>query len=155
MCVSCDIQIARPHALFQYCNYCEACKKMDSDVDRANRIMTQFHDRGLTYLGSGSNRAVYVSPSGRYVYKVPINAWGVDANIREHQLFRHKTLNHPTITPDRAARCRLAPSGVLVMELVRTDHRFKSPPSWAMNVDGGQVGLNREDKWVAYDYGYE
>jgi hypothetical protein len=159
MCASCDIQIARPHPLFHYCSQeeCEPCAKVQSVVKLADTLHKKFRDRDFHYLACGSGRAVYVSPSGRFVYKVPLNTFGYDANLREHQIFRHKDLKHPVLTPERAARCRLAPSGVLVMEMVRTGWREppKPLPAWRWEIDQGQIGLNRAGNWVAYDYGYE
>jgi hypothetical protein len=134
--------------------------KASKKLDKFQQIQRQFIDRGLTHIGQGSGRAVYLSPSGMFVYKVPLHEFGLQANKREHQIYRHPEINHGYLSKDRVARCRLAPSGVLVMELVRTvDSRgarlASNLPEWAYHVDSFQVGTNRAGQAVAYDYGGE
>lgn len=126
-------------------------------LDKYQQIQRQFIDRGLTLVGHGSGRTVYLSQSGRFVYKVPVGNHGLIANQREHEIYRHPEKAPHFLPRERVARCRLAPSGVLVMELVRTRpwNDFLAIPEWAAYVDNYQVGTNRENRIVAYDYGCE
>lgn len=160
------------------CN-CEVCQMfgepgMDEEYsrnyrekqDRCNRLIEVAVQRGWKMLGTGMYRNTYISPSGKYVYKVPHNPDGIGCNEREHALFRIKEKKgYAGLERHQYARCRLAPSGILVMELVKpyfmsdkangSPTTDQPPPDWAEMIDTGQVGLNREGNWVAYDYGNE
>jgi hypothetical protein len=142
------------------CQQCEPSPVHD-------QIRDDFENRKLRFIGMGGRRATYLSPSGKFVYKVPINLMGVRDNKREHELYRTK--EEATYWPhERLARCRLAPSGVLVMEVVSPTTRNNQgcnyvnktedrPDDWISKrwVDGQQYGKNRAGNWVAYDYGCE
>ena len=125
-----------------------------------DQIRQQFVDRGLVTIGQGSGRRVFLSPSGRFVFKVPLQEWGLRANQREHQIYRYPKMGPDYLNRKRCARCRLAPSGVLVMELVRTGNAVgarlaEDLPDWALRVESYQVGTNRAGDQVAYDFGGE
>ena len=145
----------------------ENYKQLD---EHAKALRALAEQRGWKKIGSGAYRDTFLSPSGRFVYKVPHAGFAIYSNRREHELFRglHNTDGgYNKLDRRRFARCRLAPSGILVMELVRPprEHRHvnghaqrttkRRPPRWADVLDKAQVGLNREQRWVAYDYGNE
>lgn len=116
-------------------------------------------------LGEGSFRKTYLSPSGKYVYKVPTGAGGVRSNEREHAIFRRGQPGVHNLEHEKYARCRLSKSGILVMELVKPSvHCYKGgkadrvdelAPAWANVVDTSQAGVNRDGNWVVFDYGNE
>lgn len=155
MCNSCKFRNFKPEGHPQGCTCWDCLNNFDSR--RFHRIQKDIIEAGFTYLHQGAGRAVYLSRSGQFVYKVPLNAWGLEANLREHQIYRHPERDRP-IEHSRVARCRLAPSGVLVMELVRIGtrkERAEHLPMWATEIDSEQVGWNRAGHPVAYDYGGE
>lgn len=103
--------------------------------------------KNLKLLGIGRNREVFLSPSGKYVVKVPINDLGIYDNAYEAELFAKYGRK------DHLAKCRLI-GKVLVMEYIEI-HRMKynELPEWVLSVDCLQVGFNRKGQLLAYDYG--
>ena len=120
--------------------------------ERSHELQRILVNRGLTYLGMGTNRVTYLSQSGKYVYKVPLNGWGWQANRREAELWS-KHVKGGSFFHGKLARCKLAPSGILVMELVKTRVHEEDLPEWATYIDCAQVGYNHQGQLVAYDYG--
>lgn len=116
-------------------------------------------------LGEGSFRKTYLSPSGKFVYKVPTGSGGIRSNEREHEIFRKRKRGGHNLAHEQYARCRLSKSGILVMELVKpSTHCLKGhnservdeiAPEWVNVVDTGQAGKNRDGNWVIFDYGNE
>lgn len=139
--------------------------------------------RGLHLLGSGCSRAAFKSPSGKFVYKVPINSMGITVNLFESRMYRAQ--KDDKIVPmgcerydnlrDRIAPCRLHRSGILVMELVKAGYHWISHfadytsrtvlpglPDETLTfedidalscIDGAQGGVARDGKFKLYDYG--
>jgi hypothetical protein len=141
-------------------------EKEEEDRQRALDLLRTAAKSGLKRLGRGCFRQTYLSPSGKFVYKVPIDQYGLRCNRREHELFRKRGRGTASgVGRDKLARCRLAPSGVLVMELVTPSiYCFKrqqsptieeDPPRWSHGIDTGQVGKARDGQWKAFDYGDE
>ena len=113
-------------------------------------------DYGLQLMGQGRHRRSYLSASGKYVYKFPINVHGENANKEE-------TTIYAADSEGNKARCRLIwvqSLPVVIMEVVTPwwlDKRGQGQngdrlPDWIWAYDGGQVGFNRKGKLVAWDY---
>lgn len=103
----------------------------------------------LEFLGIGRERAVY--RRGNHVIKVPVSVDGFASNDKESRVYRDTT--DGWLFGIRYARCKLHWSGLLVMEYVEPVHS-KNMPSWTNYIDCQQVGYNKKDQLVAYDYGY-
>ena len=108
------------------------------------------------YIGSGRHREVWRLPSGN-VLKMPRGIEGQCANHREAERRANR------VSPERYnsawksarfARCRLIPgTSILVMEYVEPHTiNYNNLPMWCKYVDGGQVGYNRNNELVAYDF---
>lgn len=102
---------------------------------------------------SGRNRTTY--NMGRYVVKVPNNDNGCADNSWEGWITSSQRPGMP-----QYARTRLAMYGdvpVLFMEYVlhwsKAGIRAKDLPRWTAAIDCHQVGLNKNKRLVAYDYG--
>jgi hypothetical protein len=115
-----------------------------------------FEIEKTTLLGQGRHRKTYLSPSGKFVVKIPHGEWcgddGLDgqlANIREAEIFKKTKGKDGEF---RYARCRLMANGWLVMEKIDNNYRWGEMPSWVLSIDCAQVGKNRKGDWVAYDY---
>ena len=107
--------------------------------------------RHLEYLGSGRTRAVYrLWPGGKWVLKVPLDEWGLFDNASEARQWKGEG---SCLYKHQMARCRLLPSGCLLMEyVVPVTHSFMELPSWTYSVDCFQVGTTSDGRLVAYDY---
>jgi hypothetical protein len=101
-------------------------------------------------LDFGRHRAVY--DAGRNVLKVPRHEKGYYDNLWEHDKSRSYGLR-PDVNGIFYARCRALPSGILVMEKVIDPPSRMSLPDWVGYVDCQQVGLTRDGRIVAYDFG--
>lgn len=122
-------------------------------------LYERFLPRCRDYL-IGRNRIAFMFNT--YVVKLPWSDDGFGDNDWEGSVS-----NDPT-SPDNEwniqyARTRLHYEGeipVLFMERVQPlttkgiVDRFGAEPEWVMSVDCGQVGINRQGRLVAYDYGY-
>lgn len=95
-------------------------------------------------VGVGRNRAVFVTRSGRFVVKAPLNDDGLADNQYE-----------ATRASARCARSRAAYLlGIPLVVAERVCLDVKKPyPHWVDGVDCGQVGYNRKGRLVAYDFG--
>lgn len=110
--------------------------------------------KNLTFLGEGSSRRVYLTKSGKYVIKFPIDELGFDENQKEAK----EREENKSFEKNCLANCRLITLNgrqCLVMEFVK---RWTLPsnllPGWAYQVDSFQVGFTNRGKLVAYDYGF-
>ncbi len=112
-------------------------------------LSLSFWKEPFIFLGEGSQRRVYGHKN--FVIKIPLDWDGLNSNDREARVY--KSTNDGWSRGIKRARCRLHPSGLLIMEYVAPAHR-KSLPEWACYVDCQQVGYNRKGQLVAYDYGY-
>jgi hypothetical protein len=137
--------------------------------------------KGLKRIGSGGFRATWLSKDGKWVYKVPYCSSGYDDNIIEYRSWQdraylmgvrwqaegeewkrvHTPIGH------RICRCKLAPSGILVMEYVRGSGRHdefeivqddrsmedeREVMHALMNMDDAQGGVCRDGRFRVYDY---
>ncbi len=126
--------------------------------ERFVKIAKGLFDSGLRAVGYGGMRVTFMSRNGRHVYKVPKNAAGLESNESEAKRSRE---GWPQLRklfedfgPEKLARCRMAPSGVLVVEKVDV-HGFvdRRQNKWVSAIDANQVGVGRGGMPVAYDYG--
>lgn len=126
--------------------------------------------RKLTYnirinfelLGIGRHREVYLLPSKKFVIKIPINNDGILDNLTEYKYWKNRAAIKKYYDAD-LARCRLyqgstSQDKLLLMEFIEIiknprDLPYNTLPNWAWDVDGIQVGYNRQRHIVAYDYG--
>lgn len=118
------------------------------------RLLAYF-DRNYTLLGAGRHRAVFEAPLGHEVIKVPSNAEGDWANVREGR--RDDTwLGDPAryartyVDDELSRRWGLT---IIRMERVNTVVVIKDLPDWCGAVDGFQVGYTASGNLVAYDWG--
>jgi len=99
----------------------------------------------------GRNRVVFMGKN--VVIKLPRNDTGIDDNISEA---RHYKLSPEK---DRLARSRLLDvDGIPVIIMIKVDIMKTladqdKKPDWATFFDCAQVGLTKNCKWRAYDYG--
>jgi hypothetical protein len=109
---------------------------------------------------SGRNRNVFVLGQ-RLVVKLPRSLEGYADNDWEGSVSNApESLNHPEHV--QYPKTRLAyVDGIPVVFMERIEAltgraieaRFGQEPDWVASVDGGQVGVNRHGRLVAYDYG--
>ncbi len=120
---------------------------------RFSKEMADFiRAKRLVFINEGRHRAVFKTPSGKFVVKIPIAEGGWWANHQEARDFQNKDR---WLGDDRLARCRLidvAGTECLVMELVTMPVDRESLPNWTDAVDCQQVGYTRRGKLVAYDW---
>lgn len=106
----------------------------------------------LEYIGEGRTRKVYLTRSGRYVLKVPVDGYGENANATEAEDYKRGGF----LGRQFLARCRrVTINGLwcLLMEKVNPlSFGDEQMPDWASFVDCRQVGINRRGKVVAYDW---
>ncbi len=135
-------------------------------------IVKKLQSKNKIVLGSGIHRVTFgdihfnpeTSKGYRYVYKVPLNRCGIQANLREVELYK--------LDPKNKCRPRLIILNdipVLIMEHLKvlspqeknntffikfTDYTFYNPKYyWTKKLeDGKQVGRNRKGKIVVFDY---
>jgi sulfur relay (sulfurtransferase) DsrC/TusE family protein len=95
---------------------------------------------------------VYLTPSKKYVVKVPLDEDGYIDNIKEAQ----QAYIDNWLPKKYKARCKLMRNGWLVMEYVKSiyhlPYHYKDIPSWAYGVDACQIGFTLNGRLVAYDY---
>jgi hypothetical protein len=88
-----------------------------------------------------------------WVIKVPHNEAGIQANFDEYRRFKSNKHNKEKYGSEITyARCRMLKGMFLVMEYV-VDTPYDSKPDWSDFIDCRQVGLNRRNEYVAYDFG--
>jgi hypothetical protein len=127
----------------------EILKEDPSYQECINEIYKFFklYESQLKFIGEGRNRICYLHKG--YVIKLPKNIEGLFDNSYESRSFLIK--DYPK------ARCKLLKQSILVMEYVRDYYdcglESSNLPDWAGFVDCMQVGLNKKNELVAYDYG--
>lgn len=123
------------------------------------------------FIAQGRHRDTYLDlQNKRWVVKIPRDSEGAEANRQEAEFFgdagrRPLTKELADYRRDNGpgrfvgavyARCRLMKRDILVMELVKGALDIASNednyPSWAVRMDGGQVGYGRDGTLVCYDY---
>ncbi len=99
------------------------------------------------FIGCGRHRAVW--RHGNYVVKVPFCEEGIADNHQERFFWNKYGYERGYV---KYARCRLVGS-ILVMQYVTYPPQYTGLPEWTYAVDCFQVGYNRMNQLVAYDYG--
>jgi len=137
---------------------------------------------GYKYVGMGSCRIVYLAPDNSHVVKFEIEDSNYPhQNAREHKVYnKYKGKKFAMVYANgkkvrrsipQFAECTLV-NNIIFMEAVevlyykysekargysyfRKNNMIKLP-KWAYhsNLDGGQVGINKNNKIVVYDYGW-
>ncbi|WP_461515582.1 hypothetical protein [Ralstonia sp. 121560039-2] len=143
--------LADPYGTFVY---------VDEDVDGVLMGLHERFARRAIAAWAGRTRNVFQLRDG-YVVKLPKNFLGIKDNDWEGSV-----LNAPGSVGSewhvQYPRTRMATFDevpVVFMEFVKplssqeVVSRFGHEPEWVMSVDGGQVGVNRAGRLVAYDYG--
>jgi hypothetical protein len=103
------------------------------------------------FLGEGRGRLVYKHKN--WVIKIPKDDWGLGDNYHEATVSKIYK-NRPNGNGVYFAKCKITPCGLLVMEYVDTTSiNYKTLPEWTGFVDCNQVGLTKDGRLVAYDYG--
>ena len=101
----------------------------------------------LEFIGCGRNRIVF--RRGNYVFKFPLNDYGVRNNYNEARWYL-KYKKTSSYVP--YAQCRMFKK-ILVMEYVEPSYDFAKMPNWCYSVDCMQVGFDKANRLVAYDFG--
>ncbi|MBA9846800.1 hypothetical protein [Ralstonia pickettii] len=144
-------ELSHPNGIFVY---------VDEDVDGVLMGLHERFARRSFAAWAGRTRNVFQMRGG-YVVKLPKNFLGIRDNDWEGAVSN---------APDSLGcewhvqypRTRLAVFDevpVVFMEFVKPlssqeiVSQFGHEPEWVMSVDGGQVGVNRAGRLVAYDYG--
>lgn len=130
---------------------------MKAKIDRG--LLVDFCDKyntSLKFISQGSSRLVYLSPSGKTVFKIPSTDEGFEKNKFENFVCNHFTY----IEKENYAQCRLLLppfNDILAMEYVDTSIKLADLSDevldWASEIKGMQVGKNLKGRYVAYDYG--
>jgi len=151
-------------------------------------LYEEMRRRGLQYLGYGASRQTFKSLNGQWVFKVPRNRNGYGDNHFEYRAWKDREhlmgydvkrvgvpgaivyQRTPVHIGHRVTRCRLAPSGILVMERIEgageygkgTEGMLKMEPTMAQleplvvgamgNIDGVQGGMGRSGRFQLYDF---
>lgn len=100
-------------------------------------------------IGEGRNRLTYLSPSKKYVIKVPKNPEGIRNNFFEARDCKKDSW----LYRNQKAKCRMW-GYLLVMEYVKPVYNFWELPNWILTVDCQQVGYDRKGNLVAFDFAY-
>lgn len=107
---------------------------------------------GFAHIATGRTRAVFMSPTGLRVVKVPVTDYGYFDNATEVSLWRRGVV----FPRWQLARCRLHKgTGFLVMDHVEPFLDMKMllrEYPWSGSIDCMQVGYDRRRQVVAYDY---
>ena len=109
--------------------------------------------KGFDLLGEGRHRQAFLTPSGKYVIKFPLNPEGAVANDEEAHIYA----TSPKKERERLAKCRLFYYNnlpCLIMEYVEEVTKWDKLPKWTRFIDCGQVGYTRYGQLVAFDYSY-
>jgi hypothetical protein len=123
----------------------------DPRMNRWLRIVMHRFEQKFEFLGDGRHRCVYRHKN--WVIKVPHNEAGIQANFDEYRRFKSNKHNKEKYGSEITyARCRMLKGMFLVMEYV-VDTPYDSKPDWSDFIDCRQVGLNRRNEYVAYDFG--
>lgn len=130
----------------------------DSD-DILLNLHIRYMKRAVAAFG-GRNRNVFLLPGG-YVVKIPKNFHGIGDNDWEGSVSNTKeSIDDPYYV--QYPKTRLVYKGdvaIVFMEFITPMSskdiisRFGEEPDWVDSVDGGQVGVNKNGRLVAYDYG--
>ncbi len=102
----------------------------------------------LIHVGTGRNRIVYRRRN--IVIKFPLNDYGIYDNNYEYRFYKkHKKSGFIPY-----ANCKIWKNNVLIMEYIKHVGWKDGQPDWCNFVDCGQVGMDKNNKLVAYDFGY-
>lgn len=123
------------------------------DNKRAYTILS-FLYKNYEFLGSGRNRAVFKMKSGNYIIKFPLSEEGIADNDWEASVCSNKHEgNKEDVQYPKTRYIELQGFICCVMEYIEPCKSFEGLPEWIDFVDGGQVGYNRKNVLLAYDYG--
>jgi len=150
------------------------------ELDEDTRIsLISFILKGYTFLGMGKDRMTWLAPNGRYVLKFPRWESGIGANNYEARTWKD-SLRNPDPDGPVYAPCRLLRNGALMMWAARNlqggtngcqsarerglggndyyeewdnGELPEDFPPWVYDVDCCQVGILRNGRLAAYDYG--
>lgn len=119
-------------------------KDRDFYLEKINNILI---NKKFIYINGGRHRETFLTPSKKFVIKIPSIYDGIIANLSERQIFSyfHGSNNH-------YAPCRLINNFILLMKKVETNINKNNLPQWAYNIDAVQVGILPNGKLVAFDY---
>lgn len=113
-----------------------------------------------TFIGAGRNRAVFLLKSGNFVVKIPVNYSGMTDNSYElnQKNETKKPVGNEMFFP-AVRSVMLSDLNCLIVEKIepvseenykkKTGKRF---PDWVGFIDCHQVGLNKDDILMPYDY---
>lgn len=132
---------------------------IEEDDQLLLRLHVKYANRAIAGY-SGRNRNTFIL-NDRLVVKLPRNADGCMDNEWEGCISNStESIGDPLFV--QYPRTRLAyVEGIPVVFMERISHmrtadivrHFGAEPDWVNSVDGGQVGVNRFGRLVAYDYG--
>ena len=131
----------------------------EDDDDVLLQLHKRYMQRAIACFG-GRTRNVFLMPCG-YVVKIPKNMLGIGDNDWEGSVSNsEESIGDPSCI--QYPKTRLAYQNdipIVFMEYIapltseEIIDKFGSEPDWVLRVDSGQVGINKNGRLVAYDYG--
>lgn len=118
----------------------------DEDLDLSVLALLNKLNKRYQYIGSGRNRAVFLTKNSKNVIKVPLNYAGGSDNFVET---KKQDFGFPI---PRNKRIFIDDFCCVIMEYVEPVKEWKNLPEWTSWIDCCQVGTNRKGEIVAYDY---
>jgi hypothetical protein len=125
---------------------------------KEKKLIEELREFGFSFIGYGGTRIVFLAPCKTKVFKFPRCHYGVSDNIVEANAWKNrKSLKDKCSGDDwgaRIAKCKMVNNYALVMEYVDIGNRpnYADLPAWSRCLDGAQVGYNKDNKLVIYDY---
>ena len=123
-------------------------------------IVPKLESKGYEFLGQGRNRVAYISSSRKVVIKIPLNSSGEFDNLHEYRYIRHiekDPVYKSYYGKNKLFQFKKPGISLLIMEYLSpikykdiSDSEIKK---WVSCIDCCQVGINKNGKIKAYDYG--
>lgn len=121
------------------------------EITEGVRQILEYFEKRYQFLGTGTRRAVFLTPNERWVVKVPLSGMGMLGN-------RTEARRYAALPDDIYAKARLhniMPLGipVLFMEYLEpVMEGFSELPDWTWGIEMWQVGYDKYGNLKAYDY---
>lgn len=117
----------------------------------ANNIILNLKNN-YEVLGIGRNRIVFKLKSGNYVLKFPLSNNGETDNDWEGSVCIDNEDNEEIQYP-RTKWILYKGFVCVVMDMIKQKEELSNLPDWVDSVDCQQVGFNRKNRLVAFDFG--
>jgi hypothetical protein len=126
----------------------------EKELEEAVERVISWAKKELLYVGVGRTRIVFLTPSQKSVIKIPLSWDGMADNDWEYRTFtKNRKSGECVYAPCRPSSLLGFP--VLLMRKLDLDiPPVDQLPDWAGCIDCFQVGLDKEGRLLAYDYGW-